>query len=186
MTRDEALDIIEKAAFSLPLDAPYLHTWEAILDALIAAGWTGPGEKETAVYGAGVGPTGNGQPVAPAPFEMPRQLPMPEYKFQKEEHGSMQTNYHKVGPVYTIDDVKDGRAEWQDKENARIEKIDLGSPKAIRYSLDDLNTARSLARNAALEEAADLAHSYGGVGEAFISAAILELKVDFPATKTVI
>ena len=168
MTRDEAIELMARAinkAAGLPesdVDCWNEHA-TASIDALIAAGWTGPWD-----------------------LKMPRQLPMPEYKFQKEEHGSMQTNYHKVGPVYTIDDVKDGRAEWQDKENARIEKIDLGSPKAIRYSLDDLNTARSLARNAALEEAADLAHSYGGVGEAFISAAILELKVDFPATKTVI
>ena len=167
MTRDEANELMARAinkAAGLPdsdIDCGTEHANEA-LDALIAAGWTGPGEKETVVYGAGVGPMGNGQPTTPAQFKMPRQLPMPEYKFQKEEPGSMQTNA-----------IKDGRDEWQDKENARIEKIDLGDPRAIRYSLDDLNAARSLARTAALEDAANVAESYG---DPEIAAAIRALK----------
>ena len=100
MTRDETLDVIEKAAFSLPLDAPYLHTWEAVLDALIAAGWTGPGSDRPKEFWereqVPTVTTGNTQPVAPAQFKMPRQLPMPEYKFQKEEPGSMNTPAYKV------------------------------------------------------------------------------------------
>ena len=144
MTRDEAIELMARAinkAAGLPesdVDCWNEHA-TASIDALIAAGWTGPWD-----------------------LKMPRQLPMPEYKFQKEEHGSMQTNA-----------IKDGRDEWQEKENARIQKIDLGNPGAIRYSLDDLNTVRSIAREAALEEAEKVAKHMEAYG---VAAAIRALK----------